>query len=198
MYSPIYAQFVRPWLTVEGGYVNDPADRGCVTNLGITLPTLQALPDGDRDGHRDGDIDRDGDVDADDIRALRVEHQVRILYDYFWAPNRCEDLPPVVALCLFDGLLNHRPGPAKRLVQQGLGVPADGRIGPMTIAAAERCDPAQFLPEYCSYRSEFYATLVRADASQARFARGWYRRLFLLQHYLLTHPHPLPVIGGAS
>ncbi len=186
MYSITYQTLVRPWLAVEGGEVNDSADRGGPTNLGITLTTLQALPDQDRDGFRDGDIDRDGDVDTADLRALRAEHQARILYDYFWQPHGCEDLPPAPALCLFDGLLNHRPGPAKRLLQMGLGVSADGRVGPATRAAAESCDLHRFLPDYCSYRAQFYADLVRADSSQARFARGWYRRLFLLQQYLLT------------
>ena len=195
MRSKIFEQFARPWLAVEGGLSNDPADRGGLTNLGITLSTLQALPDQDRDGVRDGDIDADGDVDADDIRALHAERQARILYDYFWQPNGCEALPPVAALCLFDGLVNHRPGPAKRLLQQGLHVLADGNIGPVTLRAARASKPHDFLPEYCSYRAEFYATLVRADASQARFARGWYRRLFLLQQFLLTR---LPEMQAAG
>ena len=174
--SSLFTRHALPWiLGIEGGVADDDADPGGLTNLGITLGLLLSLPP------ERGDINGDGKVDGEDVLALRRETAGRIYHDYFWQPARCDECPPAVALCLFDGLVNHRPGPAKRLVQQALGVPADGVIGPATLAAAGRVAAEDFLGEYLSRRAEFYCEIIAADGRLAKFRRGWFRRLFLLQ-----------------
>lgn len=175
-----------PWiLDAEGGYVDDAADRGGATSHGISLDFLRLLPDHDGDGFLDGDLDRDGDVDAADIRSMDTAHAIDLYHTHFWRPDRCDELPPGVALCLFDGLVNHRPRTARLLVQRALRVTVDGDIGPATRATAGRCNPRVFLADYCSYRSKLYADIVRNSPDQVKFERGWFRRLFLLQQYIL-------------
>jgi lysozyme family protein len=184
--SDLFQRLAVPWiLDAEGGYVDDAADRGGATRHGISLNFLRSLPDHDGDGFLDGDLDRDGDVDVDDIRRMDTARAIDLYHQYFWAPDRCDELAPAVALCLFDGLVNHAPRTARMLVQRGLRVLVDGDIGPKTRAAAAQANPGAFLADYCSWRAMCYADLVDRDPTQARFRRGWFRRLFLLQHYTL-------------
>lgn len=186
MRSKQFNDLILPWiLKIEGGYSNLAADGGGATNLGISLRYLKTVPDHDGDGFLDGDIDRDGDVDIDDIRLLTPEHAADRYYKDFWLTGGCDQMPIVVGLCLFDALVNHRPQTAKMLLQRGLGVKADGDIGPITRAAARHAVYTKFLPDYFSYRAVFYHDLVQRDQSQSVFYRGWLRRLFLLQQYLM-------------
>lgn len=195
MSKTTFELLAAPWILrpdVEGGFSNHRNDRGGATNHGITLSFLELLPDGDLDGYLDGDINRDSVINIDDIRALNEAEAKPLYYRYLWKPSGCDELPFAVALCLFDGLVNHKPGPAKRLLQMGLRVNADGIIGSLTRAAASRVaeSPAaleDFLLEYLSHRAVFYNGLVTANSSQASFLRGWHRRLFMLMGYILTH-----------
>ena len=176
----------EPWIfEAEGGYVNDKVDRGGATIYGISFNFLKRLEDDDGDGFVDGDIDKDGDVDSDDIKHLTRDAVNDIYRKYFWNAARCGEMPLAQALCLFDARVNHRPKTAAKLVQRALGVKMDGIIGAHTIKIANNNAARLFLPNYFSYRAQLYADIVRMDSSQARFERGWYRRLFLLHAFIL-------------
>ena len=58
-------QILAPWiLEQEGGYVNDPDDRGGATNKGVTIATWRA------NGY---DKNGDGRIDENDIKLISVE-----------------------------------------------------------------------------------------------------------------------------
>lgn len=59
----------------EGGYCDDPDDRGGATNKGVTLSTWRQV------GY---DKDGDGDIDANDIRLLSNEDATRVLKQFYW------------------------------------------------------------------------------------------------------------------
>lgn len=184
--SQFFQDVALDWvLDAEGGFVDDPTDRGGATNLGISINFLRGLPDHDGDGFLDGDIDQDGDVDVDDIRRLNHALAAELYYRHFWSPDRCDELPPAVALCLFDGMVNHGPRTARVLVQRALGVTADGNVGPRTRAAAKKVNQRVFLVDYLSYRAKLYADITRSRPEQEKFLRGWFVRLFTLQTYIL-------------
>ena len=67
--------FAQKILAFEGGFVNDPADRGGATNLGVTLSTWKQV------GY---DKDGDGDIDADDIRLLSKTDAIAVLKSGYW------------------------------------------------------------------------------------------------------------------
>lgn len=73
------APIVAKW---EGGYVNDPIDRGGATNMGITLTTWI---------HLGYDKDGDGDIDKDDVRLLSTKDFAVILRKY-WDKWRADEI----------------------------------------------------------------------------------------------------------
>ena len=67
--------FAPKILRYEGGFVNDPCDKGGATNMGVTLATWRQV------GY---DKDGDGDIDADDIRLLTVSDAISVLKTNYW------------------------------------------------------------------------------------------------------------------
>src|SRR5690625_897685 len=109
-------RFVRRW---EGGWSDHAQDPGGKTNHGITLATYtnwrrsQGLPD----------------PSADDLRAISEEEVEAIYQQNYWDACRCDDLPPPIALLVFDMAVNAGPSRSARLLQEALGVTVDGIIG---------------------------------------------------------------------
>lgn len=134
----------------EGGYVNDPRDPGGETKYGISK---RAYP-------------------ARDIAAL-TEQQARDIYarDY-WAPCKCSELPPALALCVFDAAVNQGAGYAAKLLQQVLNVKIDGKIGPQTIEKAA-IDPAGTVARYQAARALSYTKTKGFDV----YGGGWMARV---------------------
>ena len=83
-------------------------------------------------------------------------------------------------------MVNHRPKTARLLIQHGLGVKADGWIGPLTKKAASLRNANRFIVDHLSYRAALYHDIVVSYSDQAKYLRGWMRRIFLLQQYILT------------
>ena len=186
MQDDLFKRIAVPWiLDAEGGFVNEASDRGGATKYGISIKFLRLLPDHDGDGFVDGDLDRDGDVDIEDIQGLDVEDAIDLYHQYFWLSYKCAAFNnPAIALCLFDAVVNHRPKTAKILLQRGLGVTADGDIGPRTMRAAQEINADIFLPLYFSFRAKLFHDIVKRHSDQDVYFRGWLRRLFLLQQYI--------------
>lgn len=153
------AQFV---IELEGGYVHDPADPGGETKFGISQ---RAYPDVD-------------------IAGITFDAAVDIYYADYWFPARCHELPPGLAAFVFDSHVNHGLRPAIRLLQNALGVDADGLIGPLSLKAAHRADSAAALIDALSHRARYYHLITVNRETNSRFIRGWFRRLFLLQQYI--------------
>lgn len=139
---------------VEGGYVNDPADPGGETKFGISA---RAYP-------------------GRDIGNLTIETAREIYRRDYWDRCRCDGLPPMLAVAVFDCAVNQGCRPAGRFLQRALGVTADGAIGPVTLRAAHSADAGAVLVDFMARRAVRYAATAGFD----RFGRGWYRRLFLI------------------
>lgn len=157
----LFTQAVDWVLHREGVESDDPRDRGGHTRYGISA---RAHPDLD-------------------IPNLTRNQAVAVYFRDYWQAGACASLPPVVGLCLFDGLIQHRPKTARRLIQQALGVTPDGLFGPVTRQAAKLADPDAFLVQYLSHRAQLYRDLS-LQPSQADFFRGWLVRLFSLQQFI--------------
>jgi lysozyme family protein len=146
-------------LASEGGFVDDPADPGGATNLGITLATLC------------GWLGRA--VSIADVEALTPAAVAPIYRACYWNPAHAGDCPQGVDLMVFDEAVNQGVGRALASLQAALGVAADGAFGPTTQAALAAADPAQLIRAIVTHREAHY----RALPTFPRFGRGWLARL---------------------
>lgn len=151
----------------EGGISDHPADRGGLTNLGITAGTL-------REAIRRGIV-----APSATVRTLTEEQARRIYFALYWTPARCHEFQPPLDLLLFDAYVNHRPASAVRLIQLAVGAAPDGIIGPETIRKANAIgvDMGAAIERYAEARAKLYFAIVDDNPSQRVFLRGWLNRI---------------------
>jgi lysozyme family protein len=78
--------------------------------------------------------------------------------------------------------INDGPVEAAKLIQRaccylGKPVATDGKIGPLTVAAANALDAEQLLNTYSSCAKDFYRAIVHARPDQVVFLHGWLNRV---------------------
>lgn len=145
-------------LKSEGGNDDDPMDHGGRTSRGITQREYDAW----RMEHHAPTLDV-WKAPQSDIEA--------IYHDEYWNPD-CDSMPIGIDYCLFNTRVLAGPHRAAVLLQQALGVTADGRIGPITRMAAAKSDPAAFINRFAEASAAFYKGL-----HQPRFTKGWLNRV---------------------
>jgi lysozyme family protein len=151
-------------LAREGGYVNNPSDRGGPTNYGITQATYAEWLKAHAMSHRD-------------VRGITRAEAVQIYRERYWTSSRCDELPPSVRDIHFDAAVNHGPGRATKLLQEAAAVRQDGEIGPVTLAAVHRLNPELLRARYIAARYRLYGQIINRDRSQLAFITGWLNRL---------------------
>lgn len=108
-----------------------------------------------------------------DIPNLTKEQAREIYRRKYWAPVRGDDLPAGIDLATMDPAVNSGVARGARWIQQALGVAADGRVGPITVAAAAKAAPVPVIQKACKVRMGFLRGLRTWDT----FGRGWSRRV---------------------
>ena len=151
-------------LKEEGSYSNNKKDVGGETNHGISDM---------RDGVADGMTDTDGDDLPDTkISDLQIHQASNIYWRDYWLKSRSDRLPPPIAAFVFDSAVNCGVRNAAKFLQQALSVSVDGKIGAVTLAAAESCDAGSIIDKMHEIRAEFY----RTRETFPTFGRGWLKR----------------------
>lgn len=151
----------------EGGYSCEHADPGNWTGGAVGEGILKGTKYG---------IDS-ASYPALDIRNL-TEDQARAIYrrDY-WERVRGDDLPPGLALLVFDAAVNNGVDRATRWLQIAAGTEVDGALGPQTLAAVAGVlaarGPIPLCVEFMAQRTVFMAALP----TWRTFGLGWARRL---------------------
>jgi lysozyme family protein len=154
-------------LAEEGGWSNHPADTGGATMYGVT----QAVYDDYRTRLKKQ-------VKQSVKKITKAE--ARELYDVlYWRAASCERLPWPLSYVVFDAAVNSGVSRGVRWLQAGLKLEQDGKVGPKTVAAAQKVveeGDSQTLLAVVDARVEFLARLVQRSPSQAAFLLGWWRR----------------------
>lgn len=135
----------------EGGYVNDPHDPGGETNMGISKASYP----------------------RENIKAMTRARAAEIYRRDFWDAVRGDDLPAGLDPVAFDPAVNSGVSRGAKWLQSALGVTADGKIGPQTIAAACAANPEAVIDRACDLRLAWLRTLP----TWGRFGKGWTRRV---------------------
>ena len=176
-------------LDFEGGYVNDPADRGGETNYGITYNTLN---DAKNKGWIPFNVT---------IQNIQLEHAKIIYKKGYWDAVQADSLPHPLDLIMFDSAINHGPSVAVKLLQKSLNtllpyteLKVDGIIGPLTLRAVRDYEGLQDVPgshnksnirylciDVLMNRIELYLSIVMNNKSQEKFLKGWLNRVFKLK-----------------
>ncbi len=153
----------------EGGLGEHADDPGGITNFGISLRFAGSVK---------LDIDGDGFTTKADIVALTRGQAVELYRRHFWLPMRCEEMAGAIAYPVFDCAVNQGLGAAARLLQRALGVPQDGVLGPITMAAVEAwaASPRRLVAWFVGHRNTRYARLAVESVKARSFIGGWLRR----------------------
>jgi len=165
-------------LAQEGGYVDNPADPGGATNMGITRKTLA----------RWRNVSPYWTLPKSEVRALSRAEAARIYRMAYWDVCRGDRLPAGIDLACFDYAVNSGPDRAIRGLQAVLGVVVDGIVGPVTLAAADRAAPAAIIAALCARRLAFLNTL----STFPTFGKGWTRRVATIRAAALAMAEQTP------
>ncbi|UFM63632.1 glycoside hydrolase family 108 protein [Paracoccus sp. MA] len=151
----------------EGGYVNDPHDPGGETNMGISK---RSYP-------------------QEDIKGMTRARAAEIYRRDYWNPVRGDDLPAGMDLVAFDAAVNSGVSRGAKWLQTALGVSADGKIGPQTIAAAKEAHPEAVIDRAVSARLAWLRTLK----TWSRFGKGWTSRVESVREVATAMAKAVPV-----
>jgi lysozyme family protein len=155
-------------IAFEGGFVNNPSDRGKATNMGITLSTWKSM------GY---DKNSDGIIDVQDIELLTRDDVLMVLRKTFWDKWQADLIGnQSIAEMLVDwtwcsgkwGII---------WPQRLLGIKADGIVGNYTLASVNSASSAEFHAKVLFARVAFAQEICQRDPSQAVFLKGWLNRI---------------------
>jgi len=172
----------------EGGYVNDPADRGKETYAGISRrfhPYWKGwkIIDQVKQGHGLKDIDAR-------LKAnCRLQKMIKEFYKLvFWHSNNLGLIKDQhLAQCVYDTGVHLGAGDAGDMLQRALNVTnvngkyypeleRDGILGPKTRSAVH-CHPYRniLINVFNTLRAHYYVEEMEKDPGQERFI-GWFNR----------------------
>lgn len=154
---------LRELLIHEGGFANHPRDPGGVTMLGVTKRVWEEFTGKS--------------ASVGDMKALTVAKVAPIYRQRYWDTVKAGQMPPALAMCVFDFAVNAGPGRAAKLLQRLVGAAVDSQIGPGTLRAVELFvathGVAEAVRRYQDARRTYYRSLGTFDV----FGKGWLRRV---------------------
>ena len=165
--AKILKPFILAW---EGGFVNDPRDKGGATNKGITMATYKALVRCDNN--------KDGRIDVEDLKQLTEKQWDAVFKVNFWNKWKADEIKSQsIANLLVDWYWNSgRYGITNP--QMVLGVQPDGIVGPRTIAAINNYpNEKELFVKLWQARAKFYKRQNKPE-----FYKGWMNRLNAIQY----------------
>lgn len=145
-------------LQSEGGNDDDPADHGGRTSRGITQREYTAW------------LAEKGLLSRDVWQAPQSDIET-IYHDEYWNPL-CDTLPVGVDYIVFNNNVLDGPVRSTILLQQALGVTADGRVGPITRLAIHAAEASDLIARLSTASRAFYLSL-----HQPKFIKGWLNRV---------------------
>jgi len=150
----------------EGGYVNDPADRGGETNLGVTIGAWGAY------------LGRA--IQPGEMKALTQETVKPFYRAMYWDKVKGDDLPAGVDYAVFDFAVNAGTSRAAKFLQRAVGAVDDGVIGSGTLGKVAASDPQKILDSFANQKQRFYNGLATSPTQQ-KFLKGWLARIDQVQ-----------------
>lgn len=149
---------------LEGGYVNNPNDKGGCTNSGITISTYRKYFGKTKT--------------CNDLKNLSENHWMTIFINGYW--NKILGYK-IKNQSIADFLVDwywHSGSYAIKFTQQILNVSSDGVVGPKTIAAINNYpNQKELFQKLWNRRKKQFDDIVKRNPSQKIFLKGWYNRI---------------------
>jgi lysozyme family protein len=142
----------------EGGYIDHPKDPGGRTNLGVTQRVWEEWI-----GHP---------ATEKDMRELTPAIVAPMYEMRYWRTSYCEKLPRGLDLLVFSMAVNAGAGRSVKLLQDAIGVVADGVIGPNTMTKINEANVETLIDKFSEARTAYYRGLKLFPV----FGKGWLNR----------------------
>ena len=164
MYEEVFEKAVNHLLELEGGFVNDPDDRGGATNYGVSLRYLRLTQP---------------DANCDTIRNLTKADAIHLYYTDWWKRYRLDEVHPAASSKLLEVLVHMGPRAGARVVQSacvslGEELKTDGYLGSLSIGSINKLakrHPRCFLMSFSIEQIRYYNLLKKP-----KFLSGWINR----------------------
>ena len=111
-----------------------------------------------------------------DVKNITDDELAAIYSENYWKAALCNILQSNIDMVQFDTAVNMGPVRAVKILQQAVGVNADGNFGPATQQACAACSAPDAVARYCTIREGLYRRFAQAP-SQDKFLVGWMNRL---------------------
>lgn len=149
------------------GYANDPDDLGGATMVGVTIATYKEYCR--KKGYPVPTIER--------LRNMTYAQWLDILKTMFWDRWQADKIAnQSIAEILVDWVwASGKYGIT--IPQQVLGVTVDGIVGPKTLAALNKQNPAQFFSRIVAERKAYIDRICASRPINNKYKRGWLNRL---------------------
>jgi len=166
-----FERAVRFVLNQEGGYSNNPSDRGGETNFGISKRFLDSLPD-------------DEPLKIKPLKEFTIPDAEYLYKKYFWDSSKFTNVVnPQIRIKFFDMAVNLGTKEASLLLQKAYNelypdthIKEDGIIGEKSINAINFCNYLALYNTYVDLIIKYYKQLVINHAEQEKFLKGWLKR----------------------
>ncbi len=167
------SEILKPFiLEFEGGYVNDPDDRGGATNKGVTIATYRQVFGRDKTT-----------ADLKNITDAEWDLVYRSLY---WYQLRADEIADQsIANLIVDFAWASGVSRASKYLQKAVGARQDGIVGAKTLKAVNGSDARALFKTLHSLREAYIKAI--AKGSQRKYMKGWLRRLEAIQYGSLTY-----------
>lgn len=158
----------------EGGFSNDPSDKGGATNLGIQQTEWNDW------------LKENGKmypISLAEFKALTPEDVAPLYLKDYWNALRLSQVDhPVLATSIFDMGVNFGPNTSGKLTQRALNtlgcdLNIDGWLGPITLSELNYAPVGAFMTAFMSLCRTRYNNIVADDPTQGVFLRGWLARV---------------------
>jgi len=152
--------FIQKW---EGGFVDDPLDKGGATNMGVTIATFRQFYGKERT--------------VEDLKAITHEQWNHIFKKGYWDRWKADKIDSQsIADILVDWLWCSGVWGIK-IPQRILEVTDDGKVGKITLAAVNDTDPKELFKKIKDARITFIDDICKRTPTNERFRKGWLNRI---------------------
>ena len=148
---------------LEGGFVNNPKDKGHETMCGVTLATFRQWFGQDKT--------------VEDLKNMTDAQWTQIMKKSYWdvvGGDYIENQSVAEIFC--DWAINSGVSIISK-VQSLVGASVDGKVGPKTINAINGYRQKCLHCKIWDARKAFYERIVASNPSQKVFLKGWMNRL---------------------